>query len=35
MNDLVVDIIKRALNMGIEGEYILMDTWFYSDKMFV
>ena len=34
-NDLVVDIIKRALNMGIEGEYILMDTWFYSDKMFV
>ena len=34
-NDLVVDIIKRALNIGIEGEYILMDTWFYSDKMFV
>ena len=31
----MVDIIKRALNMGIEGEYILMDTWFYSDKMFV
>lgn len=31
--DLVVKLLRGILNCGIKASHILMDTWFYSDKL--
>lgn len=31
--ELVVKLCKSILNKGIKAQYVLMDTWFYSDAM--
>ncbi len=30
-----IEMVKRALNKGINAQYVLMDSWFASPKMFV
>ena len=30
---LLIKLCKGILNRGIKAEYVLMDTWFYSDSL--